>query len=73
MGRRVICDAQSTKCGELHLIDAKIDRIITIVGDEFEHLFRIFWRQFGNVKTCNRGFAKNMFSFLCCWRSANCS
>ena len=51
MGRRVICDAQSTKYGELHLIDAKIDRIITIVRDEFEHLFRIFWCQFGHVKT----------------------
>ena len=49
----------SPKGGELHPVDAQINRIIAMVRAKVEHPFRIIKRQFGHVKTRYRGLAKN--------------
>lgn len=40
-------------------IEEEINQIIAMVRAKVEHLFRIIKRQFGHVKTCYRGLAKN--------------
>ncbi|MDZ4318850.1 MAG: IS5 family transposase [Phenylobacterium sp.] len=50
---------KAPKGGELHPIDADINRIIAMVRARVEHPFRVVKRQFGHVKTRYRGLAKN--------------
>lgn len=50
---------KAPKSGELHPIDAQINRIIAVVRAKVEHPFRVLKRQFGYVKTRYRGVAKN--------------
>ena len=50
---------KAPKGGELHPVDAQINRIIAMVRAKVEHPFRIIKRQFGHVKTRYRGLAKN--------------
>ncbi len=50
---------KATKGGELHPVDAQINRIIAMVRAKVEHPFRVIKRQFGHVKTRYRGLAKN--------------
>ncbi len=50
---------RAPKGGELHPIDADINRIIAMVRARVEHPFRVIKRQFGYVKTRYRGLAKN--------------
>ncbi|SFM64537.1 Transposase and inactivated derivatives, IS5 family [Shimia aestuarii] len=45
--------------GRLHPVDARINRLITMVRAKVEHPFRVIKRQFGYVKTRYRGLAKN--------------
>ena len=44
---------------DLPPIDARINRIIAMVRARVEHPFRVIKRQFGYMKTRNRGLAKN--------------
>ena len=50
---------KAPKCGNLHSVDARINRIIAMVRANVQHPFRIIKRQFGHVKTRYRGLAKN--------------
>lgn len=50
---------KAPKAGELHPLDARINRIIASVRAKVEHPFRVIKRQFGHVKTRYRGLAKN--------------
>jgi transposase, IS5 family len=50
---------KASKGGDLHPIDAKINRIIAMIRAKVEHPFRIIKRPFGHVKTRYRGLAKN--------------
>ncbi len=50
---------KAPKGGDLHPIDAQINRIIAMVRAKVEHPFRVIKRQFGHVKTRYRGLAKN--------------
>lgn len=50
---------KAPKGGELHPVDAQINRIIAMVRAKVEHPFRVIKRQFGHVKTRYRGLAKN--------------
>ena len=50
---------KAPKGGDLHLIDAQINRIIAVVRAKVEHPFRVLKRQFGYMKTPYRGLAKN--------------
>ncbi|MBL3569349.1 hypothetical protein JMJ94_07540 [Rhodovulum visakhapatnamense] len=45
--------------GKLHPEDEKINRIIAMVRARVGHPFRVLKRQFGDVKTRDRGLAKN--------------
>ena len=50
---------KAPKGSDLHPLDARINRIIAMVRAKVEHPFRVIKRQFGHVKTRNRGLAKN--------------
>jgi transposase, IS5 family len=50
---------KAPKGGDLHPIDAQINRIIAVVRAKVEHPFRVLKRQFGYMKTRYRGLAKN--------------
>ncbi len=50
---------KAPKGGELHPIDAQINRLIAKVRSRLEHPFRVLQRQFGYIKTQYRGLAKN--------------
>jgi len=50
---------KAPKGGDLHPIDARINRIIAMVRAKVEHPFRVVQRQLGHVKTRYRGLAKN--------------
>jgi len=50
---------KAPKGGELHPIDAQINRIIAMVRARVEHPFRVLKRQFGYLKIRYRGLAKN--------------
>lgn len=50
---------KAPKGGELHPIDAQINRLIAKVRSRVEHPFRVLKRQFGYIKTRYRGLAKN--------------
>ena len=47
------------KGGDLHPVDARINRIIAMVRAKVEHPFRVIKRQFGHMKTRYRGLGKN--------------
>lgn len=47
------------KGGALHPMDEDINRIIAKVRAPVEHPFSVLKRQFGDIKTCYRGLAKN--------------
>lgn len=50
---------KAPKGGDMHPLDARINRIIASVRAKVEHPFRVIKRQFGYVKTRYRGLAKN--------------
>ena len=50
---------KAPKGGELHPVDAQINRVIAMVRAKVERPFRVIKRQFGLVKTRYRGLAKN--------------
>jgi transposase, IS5 family len=50
---------KAPKGGDLHPVDAQINRLIAMVRAKVEHPFRVIKRQFGHVKTRYRGLAKN--------------
>ncbi|KPQ22512.1 MAG: Transposase DDE domain-containing protein [Rhodobacteraceae bacterium HLUCCA24] len=50
---------KAPKGGALDPIDADINRIISMVRARVEHPFRALKRQFGYLKTRDRGLAKN--------------
>ncbi|MCC5975102.1 MAG: transposase [Rubellimicrobium sp.] len=50
---------KAPKGGQLHPLDARINRIIAMVRAKVEHPFRVIERQFGHVKTRYRGLTKN--------------
>jgi IS5 family transposase len=50
---------KAPKGGKLHPLDERINRVIAMVRAKVEHPFRIVKRQFGHMKTCYRGLAKN--------------
>ncbi|MBO6690048.1 MAG: IS5 family transposase [Henriciella sp.] len=50
---------KAPKGGELHPVDAQINRLIAKVRSRVEHPFRVLKRQFGYIKTRYRGLAKN--------------
>jgi IS5 family transposase len=50
---------KAPKGGDLHPIDAQINRLIAMVRAKVEHPFRVIKRQFGHAKTRYRGLAKN--------------
>ena len=50
---------KAPKGGQLHPVDAQINRIISMVRAKVEHPFRVIKRQFGYVRTRYRGLARN--------------
>lgn len=50
---------KAPKCGELHSLDERINRIIAMVSAKVAQPFRIIKSQFGHVKSRYRGLAKN--------------
>ncbi|MFZ3585354.1 transposase [Loktanella sp. DJP18] len=50
---------KAPKGRKLHPIEERTNRIIAKVRARVEHPFRVIKRQFGHVKTCYLGLAKN--------------
>jgi len=55
---------KAPKGGDLHPTDARINRITAMARARVEHPFRVIKRQFGHVKTRDRGLAKNQAQLL---------
>ena len=58
------------KGGELHPLDAQINRIIAMIRVKVDHTFRVIKRQFGHVKTRYHSLSNTAPSSSRCSRSA---